>query len=81
MNSVLARLGEERIRSICLGHNLQDRDISIVIAILDAWENLVGQPLRKMEVAIEKTRNNPRKDSIASSMLDISFEFAGRRSN
>ena len=78
MNDVVKRLGQARIETICSSCDLQKEDIAIVIEILDAWENLLGQNTQKALVAIEKTGNNPRRTEILRAMLDINVEYATR---
>lgn len=76
MNSVVMKLGKERIKEICEVGGLGKEDSRIVIEILDEWENLIGEIVEKMEVAIKKTRSNPNREKIFIVVMRINIEFA-----
>lgn len=76
VNSVLMKLGGKRVKEICEAGGLGEKDSRIVIEILDEWENLVGEIVEKMEVAIKKTRSNPNREKIFIVVMRINIEFA-----
>jgi len=72
-------LGRERIREICREYGLTPEDEGIIDEILEQWEHLIGQTEKKVAVAVEKTKNNPRHEQIVKAILRINAEFATKR--
>lgn len=72
-------LGRQRIREICREHGLTPEDEEIIDDILERWEHLIGQTEKKVAIAVEKTKNNPRHEQIVKAMLRINAEFAIKR--
>ena len=68
-------LGFERIKEICQKYGLTEEDQKIIDEILNRWENLVGQPFKKMMVVDELLTSNPYIGRITRAMLEIIVEF------
>ncbi len=70
-------LGKDRINSICDSFLLTEEDKKMVDVILENWENLIGNPIKKMAIAMEITKDVgvSTTKKIIFAITEISFQF------
>ena len=72
-------LGRERIKKICRKFGLDSKDEEIIDKILEKWEHLIGQSYKKMSVALELIKDNPKHMQITRAMFEINLQFTHER--
>ena len=72
-------LGKKRIAEICSQCGLNESDRQMIDKLLVQWEKLIGQPVAKLQVALELTSGNSNRGKIIQAASVICVEFAKKQ--